>query len=461
MIKPFFSGNIFKSMKSRIFLILVGGIFITATLIMLFAQNERNDFGNQIRARHAAERLQAAILSLEAVPSSSREALAAIDENSGLHIDFVHTSINNEKTKPNQFSELLQNTYGFDKTIQGVERWGADCPVRRRDTPQRDEVRHCQSIYTTLKDGTPLRIDIALSGNPPLPPKSAFIINSVLFVLGILLLSFFVAHIVTKPLRKLAEAAQSFGNNIEYPPLSIKKGPKEVREAAMAFNTMQTSIRNHIQERTYMLAAIAHDLQTPLTRLRLRLEKVSDDDLRTSLVGDLITTQNMIREGLDYAQLMNTEEPLEQVDLDSLIVAICNDAIDAGSEVRLEGTIGNPIAASPHALRRCITNLLDNAIKYGGFAHVKVKREGGKAIITITDAGPGIPEGQLEAVFQPFKRLEDSRSRSSGGTGLGLTIARIIAGRHLGSIKLSNLNNERISGKTNSGLVATLELPTN
>lgn len=453
MIKAFFSGSMFNSMTSRIFLILVGGILITATLIMLFAKNERNDFGNQIRTRHAAERLQAAILSLEAVPTASREALAAIDENSGLHIDFAHTSPNNEKTKPSQFSELLQNIDGYDRTIQSFERWGADCPVRHKDSLKTGEVRHCQSIYTTLKDGTPLRIDVALSGNPPLPPKSTFIINNIMFVLGILLLSFFVAHIATKPLRKLAEAAQSFGNNIEHPPLSVKKGSKEVREAAMAFNTMQTSIRNHIQERTYMLAAIAHDLQTPLTRLRLRLEKVSDDDLRKNLIGDLTTTQNMIREGLDYAQLMNTEEPVEQVDLDSLIAAICNDAIDAGCDVQLEGLIGKPISASPHALRRCINNLLDNAIKYGGFAHVKVKQVADKAIITITDAGPGIPEAQLESVFQPFKRLENSRSRSSGGTGLGLTIARIIAGRHRGSIRLSNLSQE------DSGLVATIELP--
>jgi signal transduction histidine kinase len=448
MIKAFFS-----SMTSRIFLILVGGILITATLIMSLAQNERNDFGNQIRTRHAAERTQEAILSLEAVPTSSRKALAAIDENSGIRIDFSHTSTKDEKNKPSQFSKVLQSIYGSDRAMQSFERWEADCPLRHKDGPKSREERHCQSIYTTLKDGTPLRIDVALPGNPPPPPKSSFIFDNVLFLFGISLLSLFVAHIATKPLRKLAQAAQSFGNNIEQAPLSVKNGPKEVREAATAFNNMQTSIRNHIQERTYMLAAIAHDLQTPLTRLRLRLEKVTDADLRKSLVGDLTITQDMIREGLDYAQLMNTEEPLEQVDLDSLIAAICNDAIDAGSEVRLEGTIDKPITASPHALRRCITNLLDNAIKYGGFAHVKVKREGDKAIITITDAGPGIPEEQLEAVFQPFKRLEDSRSRNSGGTGLGLTIARIIAGRHRGSIKLNNLSKE------DSGLIATLELP--
>lgn len=456
MIKAFFN-----SMTSRIFLILVGGILITATLIMLLAQNERNDFGNQIRIRHAAERAQEAILSLEAIPTSSRKALADIDEKSGIRIDFLNTSAKNEKSKPSQFSEVLKNINGSDRAMQSFERWGSECPMHHRGGPQSHEERHCQTIYTTLKDGTPLRMDVALSGNPPSPPKGSFIFDNILFLFGISLLSLFVAHIATKPLRKLAQAAQSFGNNIEHPPLAINNGPREVREAAIAFNTMQTSIRNHIQERTYMLAAIAHDLQTPLTRLRLRLEKVGDEGLRKSLIGDLTDTQNMIREGLDYAQLMNTEEPLEQVDLNSLLAAICNDSIDAGNTVDVEGLINKPITASPHALRRCIANLLDNAIKYGGFAHVKVKQGDSKVIITITDAGPGIPEDQLEKVFQPFKRLEDSRSRASGGTGLGLTIARIIAGRHRGSIKLSNLNKKGFSGKPDSGLVATLELPTN
>ena len=448
MIKAFFS-----SMTSRIFLILVGGILITATLIMLLAQHERNDLANQIRTRHAAERVQQVIQTLEATPTASRQTMAAIIEKSAIHIDFSNNSTSIGADQPTEFSAALARIFGTDKKMQSYERWDADCPVRHSDNVQPGDPRHCETVLTKLKDGTPVKIDIGLRDNTAPLLTGYFLWYSLFFLLVISILSFFVAHIATKHLRRLAQAAQSFGNNIEQAPLSIKNGPKEVREAATAFNNMQTSIRNHIQERTYMLAAIAHDLQTPLTRLRLRLEKVTDADLRKSLVGDLTTTQDMIREGLDYAQLMNTEEPLEQVDLDSLIAAICNDAIDAGSEVRLEGAIDKPITASPHALRRCITNLLDNAIKYGGFAHVKVKREGDKAIITITDAGPGIPEAQLEAVFQPFKRLEDSRSRSSGGTGLGLTIARIIAGRHRGSIKLNNLSKE------DSGLIATLELP--
>jgi len=286
-----------------------------------------------------------------------------------------------------------------------------------------------------------------------MPFQGNFIRTLLLFLLAIVLISLLVAHMATKPLRRLAQAAHDLGRNIEHPPLPVNSGSTEVKQASIAFNSMQSNIRNHIQERTYMLAAIAHDLQTPLTRLRLRLEKVADEDLRARLVADLSATLDMVKEGLDFARSTNTEEPFELVDIDSLIEAICNDATDAGAEVTFSGKLGKPILACPHILRRCINNLLDNAIKYGGSAHVTLHQEGNKAIVTIVDGGPGIPEAQLEAVFQPFKRIEGSRSRNSGGTGLGLTIARIIAEKHHGSIKLSNM------AMLELGLIAKLELP--
>jgi signal transduction histidine kinase len=257
----------------------------------------------------------------------------------------------------------------------------------------------------------------------------------------------------TKPLCRLARAANALGSNLQHPPLAETPGPREVREASIAFNRMQASIQSYIQERTFMLSAIAHDLQTPLTRLRLRLEKVSDPALRTALVSDLTVTQSLVREVLDYAHTITTDEPFELVDIDSLTEALCNDAIDAGSEITFDGTSNTTILGSPLALRRCISNLMDNAIKYGQFAHVSVQKSAGKAVISVIDGGQGIPAQDLEKVFQPFHRLEDSRSRDSGGTGLGLTIARIIAERHRGRITLKNM------GVAELGLIAILELP--
>jgi len=443
----------FSSMTSRIFLILVGGTIISGALVTMLALYERKELTTKIRTRHAAERVAETILTLEAVPAASRPAIAAISEKSGTLIDFSNTTTVIGTQPASDFSSSLVHYLDRNRAIDTAERWGTDCPARQSEQKNAGEIKHCQSVFTKLKDGTPLRLDVAYRDGAIPPLGKGFLYNILAFLAVISALALVVAYIATKPLRKLAQAAQDFGNNIDHPPLPVKEGTREVREASVAFNSMQASIRNHIQERTYMLAAIAHDLQTPLTRLRLRLEKVTDTDLRKSLIGDLTTTQTMIREGLDFAQSMNTDEPFELIDLDSLIEAICNDATDAGCEVSREGTVGRPVLANAHALRRCITNLIDNAIKYGKFAHVSVKYENSKAIISVIDGGKGIPEDQLEAVFQPFKRIENSRSRASGGTGLGLTIARIIAGRHRGSINLKNM------GAAEIGLVATLEIP--
>src|SRR5690606_23336652 len=158
-----------------------------------------------------------------------------------------------------------------------------------------------------------------------------------------------------------------------------------------------------------------------LTRLRLRLEKVEDPALRDKLIEDLAATQAMVREGLALARSMDSSEPLQPVDLDSLLDSVCADAEDAGEDVKLEGASRLSVKARPIALRRCLTTLVDNAVKYGGQARISVTAEGGNAVILIRDRGPGIALDQQERVFEPFYRIETSRSRDSGGTGLGLT----------------------------------------
>lgn len=443
----------FNSMTSRIFLILVGGTIISGALVMMLAEYERKDLVAQIRSSHAAERVEQVILTLEAVPASSRQALAVITEKSGIRVDFSRSTTVIGRPEVTEFSSALARIFGNSRNITAFERDGADCPGWHGGQNRAGETRHCQTVFTNLKDGTPVRLDVAYREGIPPSLRGVFLYNILAFLIGISLLALVVAHLATKPLRRLAQAARDFGSNIEHQPLPENQGSTEVREASQAFNSMQASIRNHIQERTYMLAAIAHDLQTPLTRLRLRLEKVTDDDLRTHLVADLTATQAMVKEGLSFAQSISAEEPFELVDLDSLIEAICNDAADAGWDVTCSGNVGKPVLACPHSLRRCISNLLDNAIKYGKSAHVTIKQENSKVVVSIIDGGPGIPEDQLEVVFQPFKRLEDSRSRHSGGTGLGLTIARIIAEKHRGSIKLRNMDTAEL------GLIATIELP--
>jgi signal transduction histidine kinase len=273
--------------------------------------------------------------------------------------------------------------------------------------------------------------------------------------LGVLLLAaailaFIAARMATAPLRRLSEAAGELGRDIDRPPLK-EEGSREVREAAGAFNTMQARLKATMRDRTRMLAAITHDLQTPLTRLRLRIEKVDDPDLRARLVADLAATQGLIREGLDLARAEDTPEPWAQLDLDAMIEALCEDAADAGQPVRFVGGCGLTLRARPQALKRCLANLIDNAVKYGDRAEVRCEPAGGGARIVVRDHGPGIPADRLERVFEPFERLEDSRSRDSGGTGLGLTIARRMAERTGAQLTMAN--------QPNGGLEAVVNLP--
>jgi signal transduction histidine kinase len=214
---------------------------------------------------------------------------------------------------------------------------------------------------------------------------------------------------------------------------------------------MQARIRQHIMQRTQMLAAITHDLQTPLTRLRLRLEKVQDAELQQRLVDDLSAMQQMVREGLDLARSMDASETMQALDLDSLLDSVCSDATDSGQPVELRGRAAMALMGRPLDMRRCLVNLIDNAVKYGHYAHVTVERLAGAARVVIRDGGPGIAKDQMAHVFEPFYRIESSRSRESGGTGLGLTIARNIAEQHGATVALTN--------HAEGGLEVTLVLP--
>ena len=173
--------------------------------------------------------------------------------------------------------------------------------------------------------------------------------------------------------------------------------------------------------------------------------------MQARLVEDLSAVQTMIKDGLDLARSMNSEEPMRRTDFDSILDSVCADAVEAGQDVTLSGLTGVSIAAQPNAMRRCLTNLIDNAVKYGGYARVSVSRDKNKVIVQVRDGGPGIPEDMLETVFDPFFRLEVSRSRDTGGTGIGITIARNIAEKHGGTLYLRN--------HPDGGLMATLELP--
>jgi signal transduction histidine kinase len=261
----------------------------------------------------------------------------------------------------------------------------------------------------------------------------------VVLILGVLIatLAFIAAGMAAAPLGDLARAAQALGIDIDRRPLP-ERGPREVRDAARAFNTMQTKLRTYILERTQLLASITHDLQTPMTRLRLRLEKVRDPALRSRLIDDLGTMQALIREGLDFARSVETTETFANLDIDQLLDLVVEDAAEGGKPVTIAARCRCDVEARPRALQRCLANLIDNALKYGGCAEVSARRVADGVEILVRDRGPGIAGEHIAQVFEPFVRLPGDPARPIEGIGLGLAIARTLAERNEASLVLRN-----------------------
>lgn len=276
-------------------------------------------------------------------------------------------------------------------------------------------------------------------------------LSTAIMLLAVVTLTGLVVHHLTRPLRTFAEAAQQLGTDVRASPLP-EQGPREVRQVIRAFNEMQRRIRRFVDDRTQMLAAIAHDLGTPITRMRLRAEFVEDQEQQMKMLADLDDMGKMVSSFLSFARGEAISEPRVKVDLKSLLQRVSDDTTDAGHSITFhtDGEV-EPYDCKPSALRRAVANLIDNAVKFGGEAEVSLERDKKYILIWIDDLGPGIPESARDEVFQPFRRLETSRSKETGGTGLGLTAARTIIRAHGGDITLSN--------RQEGGLRAEIRLP--
>ncbi len=239
----------------------------------------------------------------------------------------------------------------------------------------------------------------------------------------IALLAVWAVRRATRPVSLFATAAQRLGIELNAAPLP-ETGTGEVRRAARAFNTMQSRLKRFVQDRTQMLAAISHDLRTPITRMRLRAEFVDDDEQRAKMLADLDEMEAMIKATMEFARDDAANEAAEDIDIAAGLAALTADEKAIGHDVTYTGPKSLTLTARPLGLKRALTNLIENAVKYGGSAQVSLQRQGDYAEILVDDSGPGIPDADKEQVFTPFYRLETSRSRDTGGTGLGMTIAR-------------------------------------
>ena len=303
-------------------------------------------------------------------------------------------------------------------------------------------------ITLGLPDGDKVIFRVAAPmPDPPLPWQLIVQLGVLTLVLGVVL--FLVTRGITRPLSKLAIAADAVGQSVRHPPLA-EEGVREIRDATRAFNTMQDRLLRYLDSRTNVLAAMSHDLRTPLTRMRLRVEAVSEERLRTRFSADLDEMEALVHGALALFKGLDDDERFEPVDVNDLLGTIVAEYAEIGATIGLAGKAQDALQAKPRALKRCLRNLIDNALKFGERAAISVE-DGDALVIRVADEGPGIPEEMLERVFEPFYRLESSRNRDTGGTGLGLSIARDVVQTHGGSITLRN--------RPEGGLIAELRLP--
>jgi signal transduction histidine kinase len=284
---------------------------------------------------------------------------------------------------------------------------------------------------------------------PALQLSPQALLPLLLMVMAVFLVAWWTARRVVGPMRVLAIGADRLGRGLDTDPLPMT-GPSEVRDTTRAFNQMKDRLTRFVNERTHMLAALSHDLRSPLTAMRLRIEMLdkTEDSIRlNALVEEM---QGMVEATLAFARGVAKAEPTATVDLTSLLGDLVSDV--GGDRASLTPTEPLFVAIRPQSLNRALRNLIDNAVRYGGTAEVVVTQERGLGVITVADKGPGLPEDQLEAVFDPFMRLESSRSRDTGGVGLGLAITRTIIKAHGGTVHLRN--------RSGGGLEAIVRLPT-
>jgi signal transduction histidine kinase len=302
-------------------------------------------------------------------------------------------------------------------------------------------------IEATWGDGQRLTFVIPHDGPGAANGLLKFLISVVIVAI---LVSIWTARRIAAPIREFAGAAERLGLDLTAPPLAVR-GPQELRATIMAVNRMQHRLQRFLEDRTQMLAAISHDLRAPLARLRLRAELVADGEQQRRMIDDLESMNAMIESTLAFARDDARQEPRTLVDLGILVGDVCEDAGDGGETVAYSGQRGIEVPCRPTLIRRAVANLIDNAVKYGGNARVKIVHDPDRVVIVVDDDGPGIPTEEQEKVFAPFYRREPARDPAKAGVGLGLSIARTVAREHGGDVMLKN----RDSG----GLSALIELP--
>lgn len=442
-----------RSLFGRLVLVLITGLIVAQIIATLLSLHERDQALVYFSDQQWVQRDVEAVHLMEILPISERAQVARVLASPRLTV----TLVDNADATVAGALPLDADAAAFEQQLSellprhAVRGYLLHVPVQRpvRVASFRLGYRTRSIIEVQIIGGQWVIFDhlrpLQLAGWPyPL------LVDIAVLLTAVILLSLFAVRRVTQPLSVLSAAANELGRDIRRSPVP-ERGPVEVRRAARAFNEMQTRLVRYVEDRTRLLTAISHDLKTPITRMRLRAELLEDETLKGKLVRDLQDMENMTNATLDFLRGLEVNETSQPIDLMALLESVQSDAVETGQPVSLQGKVSHFFAGRPQALRRCLENLIGNAVRYGKQAAISVEDGGATITIRVRDAGKGIPENQLEKVFEPYYRLEEARSQAGGGTGLGLGIARNIATLHGGTLTLRN--------RPEGGLEAVLSLP--
>jgi signal transduction histidine kinase len=403
-----------RTLFARLALILCVGLALAQVLSFTLTMTERDDTTAHMMTDYISREVAISVALLDHLPADQRAGW--LPQLARRSYGFILGP-----GVPGGTPDTARAIHLRDSITSGI---GASYALTANAVP--DQQGHMQ-VHLRLSDGSPLTIDIRPAHALPLAAWLPAVLAGQLLVLA--LCCWFTVRLATRPLKELARVADALGPDLKAERLA-EEGPSEVAGAARAFNAMQDRIASHMAERMQILAAISHDLQTPITRMRLRVDQMDDEALGCKLAQDLHEMEQLVKEGVTYARTLHgTAEEPHRVDLDALLDSLVCDYMDAGSAVTFEQRHPVAVVTRVQALRRIVGNLVDNALRYAGAAAVEVRpsKDGRTVTISVFDNGPGIPDEAIEKVFEPFFRLEASRNRGTGGTGLGLAIARQLA----------------------------------
>lgn len=425
-----------RSMASRLSVILISGLLLAQGLTFGLLAYERYQSATMVMLNTLEHEVGTSVAILDRLPTNERVAWLP-----RLARDNYHFLLG-----PGEPGAPLASERSREVTQRITNEVGAAYAVKAQTVSMKPE-RY--QVHLTLSDGAPLTLEVN-----PHPPAMASWLPFVFMVQMVVLLvcAWLAVRFVTRPLAQLAGAAEAMSPTADTRHLP-EDGPTEVAQAAVAFNAMQDRIAVYLKERLHILASISHDLQTPITRMRLRAESLDAGPESDRLLADLAEMEHLVREGVAYARSAHGgDEAPVKMDPAAFIESLVFDYQDMGQPVSLAEMAHGAAMVRPRALRRVLTNVIDNAIKYGGSAEVASCRGADGALsITVSDSGPGIPESELENVTQPFHRLEGSRNRDTGGAGLGLAIAVQLMRSIGGDLRLAN--------REGGGLIVRLSLP--